>query len=241
MQVVVLWLMVEVFALNNNVKYRIRFSKTDKMQYIGHLDLLTFFQRAIKRARLPIAYSQGFNPHQLTSFAIPLPLGMTSVCEYVEIQLKELVSCEEVKEKLNLASTKGIEILDVRIVGQEEKGCAAEVCAATYEIHLDTYIDNFELRYNEILDDEQWNMEKKGKKATKIVDIKPDVYSLEILNNKDKTVIRTCIATGSGNNLKPELLLSYIYSRLNMEFNPFRTEIVRLELLRQGKNGLELL
>lgn len=241
MPAVVLWLTVEVFALNNNVKYRIRFTKTDKMQYIGHLDLLTFFQRAIKRAGLPIAYSQGFNPHQLTSFAIPLPLGMTSVCEYVEIQLKEFVSCKEIKDRLNAVSTRGIEILDVRKVRQGEKGCAAEVCGATYKIVLNELIEDFDLKYKEIQNKEQWNIEKKGKKVTKVVDIKPEVYSLEALDNTEKTTLKVCIATGSGNNLKPELLLKYIYSQFNMDFNPLKTEIIRLELLRQGEKGLELL
>lgn len=69
MQIVVLNALEEVFVLN---KYRLKFSKSGKMIYIGHLDLLKFFIRLIKRTQLPIAYSNGFNPHQQLTFAIPL-------------------------------------------------------------------------------------------------------------------------------------------------------------------------
>lgn len=233
--------MAEVFALNNNVKYRICFTKTDKMQYIGHLDLLTYFQRAIKRAGLPIAYSLGFNPHQLTSFAIPLPLGMESVSEFVDIQLKEYMDCDEIKARLNNASTTGIEILDVRKLAEGEKGCAAIVCAAHYKIELDAKIESFDKKFAELNKKPEWIVEKRGKKAVKEVDIKPEVYSFEILPDCEKTTVLTCIATGSGVNLKPELLLSFIYSNLGLELNMNKINIARQTLLKQGEFGFESL
>ena len=88
-----------VYVLN---KYRLKFSKNGKMIYIGHLDLLKFFIRLIKRTQLPIAYSNGFNPHQQLTFAIPLSLGMSSYGEYLDIQLTEPVACEEIKDVIKL-------------------------------------------------------------------------------------------------------------------------------------------
>ena len=79
------------------MKYRIKFTKVGKVRFVGHLDLLKLFQRAIKRAGIPVAYSNGFNPHQLIGFAIPLPLGMASVGEYVDVELKEEVSEDIIK------------------------------------------------------------------------------------------------------------------------------------------------
>ena len=111
----------EVSVLNNNIKYRIKFTKTGNMIYIGHLDLLKFFQRTIKRAGLPIAYSLGFNPHQLMIFAIPLSLGVSSVGEYLDIQLKQDMSCEEIENRLNSTMPLGIKILSVRKLVEGEK------------------------------------------------------------------------------------------------------------------------
>ena len=99
MQIVVLNALEEVFVLN---KYRLKFSKSGKMIYIGHLDLLKFFIRLIKRTQLPIAYSNGFNPHQQLTFAIPLSLGMTSYGEYLDIQLTAPVYCEEIKNRCHV-------------------------------------------------------------------------------------------------------------------------------------------
>ena len=119
MQIVVLNALEEVFVLN---KYRLKFSKSGKMIYIGHLDLLKFFIRLIKRTQLPIAYSNGFNPHQQLTFAIPLSLGMTSYGEYLDIQLTAPVDCEEIKNRCNQALPSGIEILKENF--QKEKKIA---------------------------------------------------------------------------------------------------------------------
>ena len=86
-----------------NITYRFKFSKGEGVKFIGHLDVLKAFQRALKRADLPIAYSQGFNPHQLISFASPLSLGYTSEGEYGDFKLTEFVKSEIVMEKLNNA------------------------------------------------------------------------------------------------------------------------------------------
>ena len=103
-------------------KYRLKFSKSGKMIYIGHLDLLKFFIRLIKRTQLPIAYSNGFNPHQQLTFAIPLSLGMTSYGEYLDIQLTAPVDCEEIKNRLHRCYNEelNIPVLDVKKICIQE-------------------------------------------------------------------------------------------------------------------------
>ena len=123
-------------------KYRLKFSKSGKMIYIGHLDLLKFFIRLIKRTQLPIAYSNGFNPHQQLTFAIPLSLGMTSYGEYLDIQLTAPVDCEEIKNRCNQALPSGIEILKVRELSEGEKNCASAIVAADYKVYIDKKIEN---------------------------------------------------------------------------------------------------
>ena len=76
------------------MRVRVRFEKNGIMRYVGHLDLMRFFQKAVKRANLPIRYSEGFNPHQIMSFASPLGVGLTSEGEYMEDKLGSKVKYE---------------------------------------------------------------------------------------------------------------------------------------------------
>lgn len=218
----------EVSVLNNNIKYRIKFTKTGNMIYIGHLDLLKFFQRTIKRAGLPIAYSLGFNPHQLMIFAIPLSLGVSSVGEYLDIQLKQDMSCEEIENRLNSTMPLGIKILSVRKLVEGEKACAAAVEVGSYKITLPQKYDNLENAVAQILESDEINVERTVKKKTKITNIRPLIYSLSV----DDAVINAVIATGSQGNLKVEILINEIYNAMGVEYQPYKIEIQRQELYR---------
>ena len=77
------------------MKVRIKFSKTGCMKFIGHLDVMRYFQKAIRRCGLDVSYSQGYNPHQLISFAAPLGVGLTSDGEYMDMQLESSLSSAE--------------------------------------------------------------------------------------------------------------------------------------------------
>jgi len=96
------------------------FSKSGPLRFISHLDLLRAFQRIIRRAELPTAYSQGFNPHMLMSFALPLPLGMESAKDYAEIVLSEEMDVREILERLNQSTPEGLNFLTVRVMAPEE-------------------------------------------------------------------------------------------------------------------------
>ena len=220
------------------IKYRLSFSKTDKMRYIGHLDLLTYFQRAIKRAEIPISYSKGFNPHQQMSFAMPLPLGMSGTAEYVDIQLDVPMECEEIKNRLNAQMSLGMEITSVRRMEQGEDTGAALLRAADYTAVLDRKITDIETRITELEKDEEWLIEKVGKKKkVREIDIKPLIYSLDCNNDSENTVIRTRIASGSNENLKVDLLLKYLYEKMGYDLDFVKIKVTRTALLKQDENG----
>ena len=84
-------------------KIRIKYVKSGVLKYIGHLDLMRFFQKAFKRAGVDVAYSQGFSPHQLMSFAAPLALGVTSEGEYFDAELKFNVMLTDVNQIIGSA------------------------------------------------------------------------------------------------------------------------------------------
>ncbi len=97
-------------------RIRIKYTKGEEVKYISHRDLMRVFQRAIRRANLPILYSQGFNPHMKISWGQALKVGKSSEGEYAELQMEENVKPREVKDKLNQVLPKGIEILEAYLI-----------------------------------------------------------------------------------------------------------------------------
>ena len=93
---------------NENTKtyfdYRVRFSKHGAIRYIGHLDVMRYFQKVIRRAELDIAYTGGYSPHQITTFAQPLGVGIESDGEYMDLRMKSYISCSDLKDLINAHS-----------------------------------------------------------------------------------------------------------------------------------------
>ena len=81
------------------MKVRIKFAKTGHMKFVGHLDTMRYFQKAIRRAELPVAFSGGYSPHMIMSFAAPLGVGTTSLGEYFDMELTDTVPTKEIEEK----------------------------------------------------------------------------------------------------------------------------------------------
>lgn len=212
------------------------------MIYIGHLDLMTFFQRALKRAELPIAYSQGFNPHQQMSFAVPLSLGSYGYGEYVDIELKEPVEEKEIISRLNSVMNKGLVITQARRLNEGEKTGAAIVTSADYRVTLPIKLKNTDDVIQALLASDKMEIERTSKRITKLVNIRPDIFSLSVDNSGDNTVLNMRIATGSANNLKAELVCEYIYKYCNVEFKPYELVIERLQLLKgDNEQGFSVL
>lgn len=133
--------MGEVSALANanpnkqpTVRARVRFAKTGVMRFVGHLDMMRFFQKAVRRAGLPIAYTGGFHPHQIMSFALPLGIGVTSEGEYMDIELTEKVDPEEAVRRLSEQMADGVEVLAFRYLPEKSKKAMAAVEAARYVV-----------------------------------------------------------------------------------------------------------
>ena len=95
-----------------NITLRIKFTKFGPIKFIGHLDVMRYFQKAIRRAGLDIKYTNGFNPHQIMSFAAPLSVGVESMGEYMDIEMNSIISTDDVKLRLNQCMAEGIEIVD---------------------------------------------------------------------------------------------------------------------------------
>ena len=105
------------------MKVRIKFTKEGPMKFVGHLDTMRYFQKAIRRAELPIAFSGGYSPHMIMSFAAPLGVGVTSTGEYFDMELTATIPTDEICQRLNSQMVDGIHVLSARQV--EEIGRAS--------------------------------------------------------------------------------------------------------------------
>ncbi len=178
--------------MNNNV--RIFFSKRGRAVYISHLDLYRVFQRAVKRCKLPVWETQGFNPHIYITFALPLALGTEGVCESLDTKLTEELSFEEVRDRLNSALPRDIRIL----YADEPKIKPTEISESEYEVQIDC---DFE-KLNSFFLQEQILTEKKTKKGISEIDLKPHIKLLELKEG----YVRMRLPSGTEFNINANLV-----------------------------------
>lgn len=194
------------------MKLRIKFRKYGPVRFIGHLDVMRFFQKAIRRAGIDVAYTGGYSPHQIMSFAAPLGVGLTSDGEYMDIQVHSITSCEDVMERLNKASVPGIEIAGVRILPENAQNAMASVAAASYTVTFRPGKEpsfDMEKALPGFLAQEEILIEKEGKRGVRQVNIRPGIYKLEA-NGSSLFMLTNA---SSGGNIKPLQILEALYAK----------------------------
>ena len=129
---------MEVFAL----KVRIKFEKTEQMRFIGHLDIMRYFQKAMRRADIPIKYSEGFSPHQIMSFGAPLSMGVSGLGEYMDIELKEgsHISSQEAIRRLNEMMCTGMKVTKFLQIPDNSKPAMALMDTADFKAEFKTEV-----------------------------------------------------------------------------------------------------
>lgn len=220
------------------MKVRIKFSKQGVMKFIGHLDVMRFFQKAIRRANIPIAFTEGFSPHMVMSFASALGLGLTSNGEYMDIEVLESIPSKEAVGRLNQVMVEGMEVLSYRQIpdGKANNGMAL-VDAADYTV---TFRDGYapkpgwETRLQEFYRQPSISIQKITKKGERQLDIRPYILSLDAADGK----VRMRVCAGSRDNLKPELVMEAFVTYLGEEYQAYALQINREELY--AKNGCSL-
>lgn len=183
---------------------RMKFSKTGRAKYISHLDLMRCFQRCIRRAELPIAYSAGFHPHMQIVFAAALSLGFESDCEIIEIGLAQEMLFEEVKSRMQAVLPEGIEIekcyAPVHKMGQ--------ISFAEYEVTLPC--ENSEellSMWREFLSRDKIPVMKKTKRGFREMDLKEYTECLSADAEEGALLLYLRLPAGSTVNVNPSLLI----------------------------------
>ena len=208
---------------------RLLFSKTGDAVWMSHLDLMRLFQRAFKRAGLPLTHTQGYNPRPSVSIAMPLSVGVESVCELLDFDLEgEKIDAQQIVERLNGALVKGITVLDCLDDGKKLKELAYLDCVMTLE--YDREVDQaLAERISALFARDSLVVEKKGKNGPTEQDIIPMIRKIQVTKGEGNTVqilSRVCCQNPS---LNPMQLISAI-GRYEPDCVPAYTVCRRLEI-----------
>lgn len=181
------------------MKARIKFQKYGSMKFIGHLDVMRYFQKLFRRAEIDNEYTKGFSPHQIMSFAAPLGVGLTSDGEYVDVQLLSSDAPEVMIERINRAVTEGFRIIGFHpLLDREENHKAVTamslIASADYLVSLkDGYsledinsMKDFKNKFEIFLKEKEIIVDKKTKTSEKAVDIRP-MITLTAFDEKEYT------------------------------------------------------
>jgi radical SAM-linked protein len=230
------------------MKIRMKFSKNGPLKFVGHLDMMRYFQKVFRRAGVDIAYSKGYSPHQIISFAAPLGLGVTSDGEYLDAEFNSVESSEKMLDRINEQMNEGVVLLEFKQLPDKCKNAMSSVAGADYLISFrEGYYDEkvFLDAVEGFISQKQIMIVKKTKKSEKEVDIRPMIYQMEVRDGQ----IFMQLATGSVNNLKPNLVMEAMCVYLGLEHEKFAFVVHKTEtyleengkLLPLGSAGEDIL
>lgn len=227
------------------ISVRLKFSRLGPVRYLGHLDMLRYFQKAVMRSGLPVRYSEGFNPHQIISFAYPLGVSMETTGDYLDLDLVEAddFTFADTKEKevyetnivnsLNAVMKEGISIIKATMLSQGQMNAMASVYAADYDVYYQNELKLESEIITAFLAQKEIYVLKEGKKGFKEVDIREGILNLEV---KDEHILFMKLRSGSECNIKPsaiiDLLKEFACPNLKLE------KVKRLEIYKKTDDGI---
>ena len=215
-------------------KYLLYFEKRGLIKYTSHLDLLRIYKRAFKKASIPLAYSEGFNPHPKLFFGQPLPLGYEGAKEPLEFSTKEEVSAAAIKTRLNLHLPKGLQVLNVISAEDDKSPLTGTLKMACYKIRLPLGYEggDLESQVNNFMDLKEICAEKQNrkKKTASVIDIRPLIVEMSGFYENETPVLSCLLMAGSNENLSPEIVLESFFKYVKADINRNEIHMERLYL-----------
>lgn len=206
-------------------RLHITFGKFEALVYTSNLDIAKLWERVLRRANLPILYSEGFNPRPRLALATALPLGISSECEILDVSLRELIALEGLAERILATSPTGLRVYDIRDVPVRSQALAARARSAEYRIHFEDEIDPNDLqnRIEAILQSDTFFMEKERDGKIVSVNARAFVHDLRL---EEKGDLLAHLAIGDHGNLRPDQLLDKLgLSNQVMSVHRFRLHL----------------
>ncbi|MFC1559983.1 TIGR03936 family radical SAM-associated protein [Candidatus Margulisiibacteriota bacterium] len=186
-------------------RIRLTYSKEDNMKFISHSELIRAFEKAIRRADIPVAFSQGFNPHMKIDFGIPLQIGITSGCEIMDITTEKKISPDTAEIALNRTLPPGLKISEATEIGHNRPSIQSHVTAAVYRIILKEG-QQPDQKVKDILEQTEIQIIRRTKSGEKKVDIRPMIKSLKLVDNK----LEATLQSSSSGTLKANEFLALL-------------------------------
>ena len=229
------------------MKLRIKFTKQGNLRFIGHLDIMRYFQKLIRRAGIPIRYSEGFNPHQIMSFASPLSVGHLSCGEYADIDVYSAESSADMVERLNAAGVPDLRVLSCRLLPDGTKNAMSVMAAADYRVWFregkaPADAEEFWKEAAEYAEQPSIPYVKHTKKGDREMDLGPFIYQVkrEDCRTGGGSVpgLFLRLSQGSTANIKPEQVLEAFSLSRGISIPPFALQVERVEIYAdEGPEG----
>lgn len=210
---------------NTNIDLRLTFSKTGRAKFISHLDLLRSMQRALKRAKIPLWYTQGFNPHSYLMFPLALSLGIESSVELLDFKVTKEVDFDKLLLDLNKQLPEGIRALNVDYPHHKH----TEITQSEYKVTL--FYDDTECyfnKFNEFIAQEKIEVIKKTKKGEHNIDIKPFVEIISIDKSDKSFSVIMRLPSGVELNLNVSLVMDAFYTFCSQQPNKICVERTKI-------------
>ena len=210
---------------------RLLFAKTGNGVWISHLDLMRLFQRAFKRGGLNLKHTQGFSPRAVVSIALPLSVGVESVCEILDFELvgQDELTCEEIRDKLNATMPAGIRVLEVYDSDVKIKHLTHLRCKLTLEYDSGIPV-GAEDAIRALFARDSVTVMKKGKNGPVEQDIIPMIQSVELSRLSEQELMLECVVCAQNPSLNPAQIVAAIEANCP-EYNPNFAKIRREEVL----------
>lgn len=213
-------------------KYRIQYSQDDRVKFISHLDFLRTVNRIFERSKLPLKFSNGFNPHTIMTIGLPLSVGTTSSCDVLDIELTEDMDTAYMRDLLNKNSPDGIRFLKIR--NAENLKPLFNIDSAIYIARFDS---NKEIDIASFVAEKSIIIEKKSKRGMKEVNIKDFIRDMKPVDTEDfMYAAEMHLNAGNFSNIKPELVLSTLAEYCGAEF--FNININREKIFFEDGSGV---
>jgi len=181
-------------------KIRMRYTKTDRLRFLSHLDLMTLFQRAAVRARIPLAFSQGFNPHPRIAFGPALPVGMESDTEFLDMETDAGIDLLQTTKSLNNTLPSGMRIVGMRVVPKKAASLSGSIERYIYGVEVPAiYAKDLEERVQEFLSRTTVIVEKEGKRK----DIRPCIEAISVTLSEAAALLE--VSLHDHDQLKPRV------------------------------------
>ncbi|WP_034465737.1 TIGR03936 family radical SAM-associated protein [Butyrivibrio proteoclasticus] len=218
-------------------KLRVKFTKTGPIKFIGHLDVMRYFQKAIRRAEIDIKYSEGFSPHQVISFAQPLSVGATSEGEYMDMSVNSMESSKDIKNRLSSVCNEGIDILAVTELPENEDKAMTLTYAAKYRVKIrESLKPDFDWvsEFEKYLENKTLPAMKKTKSGEKEIDMKPMIFDCSFDHKGESVVL--LLSMSSMATLKPALLFEGFYKSKGLEFTSNALDLHRIDIYKKEED-----